>query len=152
MVHNLVTHIKRWLHPTPPAPPSDPAPSGVAPDLAALPAWVAADPLVQKYAALLGPLPWTTFPERPTDRAWPGPRPHARAPFVAAFLIKLNEDIRFMADLRTFLIEHPALIVWLGFPRRPDPTSFHGFAVAASVPDRRQFSRVLRTLAATAKP
>lgn len=147
MVHNLVTHIKRWLHPTPPAPPSDPAPSGVAPDLAALPAWVAADPLVQKYAALLGPLPWTTFPERPTDRAWPGPRPHARAPFVAAFLIKLHEDIRFMADLRTFLIEHPALVVWLGFPRRPDPTSFHGFAVAASVPDRRQFSRVLRTLA-----
>lgn len=148
MLRDLATRFNRWWRPPPPAPPALAGPTGVAPNPTALPAWVAADPLVQKYAALLGPLPWSTFPERPADRPWPGPQPQPRAPFVAAFLVKLHEDIRFMADLRAFLVEHPALVVWLGFPRRPDPASPHGFAVAASVPDRRQFSRVLRTLPA----
>jgi hypothetical protein len=43
--------------------------------LAPLPAWVEADPVVAKYRALLGSLPWADFPERPTDRAFPGPDP-----------------------------------------------------------------------------
>ncbi|NTW97779.1 MAG: hypothetical protein HGB28_04430 [Oscillochloris sp.] len=114
---------------------------------AALPAWVAADPVVQKYRALLGDLPWGQFPERPTDHPWPGPRPQPRAPFVAAFLVKLHEDKRFMRDLRTYLLEHPALVYWLGFARAPDPTALHGFDVARSVPSRRQLSSVLRHLA-----
>ena len=126
------------------APADDPFPLAH-PD-APLPAWVAADPVVQKYRALLGPLPWAQFPERPTDRPWPGPQPAPRAPFVAAFLVKLHEDKRYMADLRTYLIEHPALVYLLGFPRQPDPTAPHGFDVQASVPDRRHLSRVLRTL------
>lgn len=114
---------------------------------AVLPAWVVADPVVQKYRALLGDLPWSQFPERPTDRPWPGPRPQPRAPFVAAFLVKLQEDKRFMRDLRTYLIEHPALVYWLGFARVPDPAAPSGFDVARSVPSRRQLSSVLRHLA-----
>jgi hypothetical protein len=113
---------------------------------APLPPWVAHDPLVQKYRALIGDLPWADFPERPTDRNWPGPQPDPRAPFVAAFLVKLHEDKRFMSDLRSFLIEHPALVWWLGFARADDPTAPHGFAIAETVPKRRHFSTVLRTL------
>lgn len=113
---------------------------------ALLPAWVAADPVVQKYRALLGDLPWHQFPERPTDRAWPGPRPQPRAPFVAAYLIQLHEGKRYMSDLRTYLIEHPALVYWLGFPRVPDVASPYGFDVTATVPKRRHLSTVLRTL------
>jgi hypothetical protein len=60
--------------------------------------------------ALLGDLPWADFPECPTDRAFPGPAPEKRAPFAAAFLVKLHEDKRYMNDLRTFLVEHPALV------------------------------------------
>src|SRR4051812_46687797 len=60
-----------------------------------LPAWVADDPVVQKYRTLLGSLPWAQFPERPTNRPWPGPQPKPRAPFVAAYLVKLHEDKRF---------------------------------------------------------
>jgi hypothetical protein len=107
---------------------------------------VAHDPVVQKYRALLGSLPWHQFPERATDRPWPGPQPDARAPFVAAFLIKLHEHKRFMSKLRTYLLEHPALVYWLGFPRLSDPTAPHGFDGAASVPKRRHFSTVLRSL------
>ena len=114
--------------------------------LPALPAVIAACPVARKYHALLHPLPWHALPERPTDRPWPGPRPHARAPFVAAFLIKLHEGVPSMGRLRTWLIEHPALIWLLGFPLIPDPTAPLGFDGAASVPSATRFSRVLRAL------
>jgi hypothetical protein len=91
-------------------------------------------------------LPWADFPERATDRAWPGPDPDPRAPFVAAYLIKLHERKRFMSDLRTFLIKHPALVWWLGFERVLDPSAPFGFDVAQTVPKRRHFSTVLRSL------
>ena len=125
-------------------PPDDPLP--LAHPEVPLPAWVAQDPVVQKYRALLGMLPWQQFPERPTDRPWPGPQPDPRAPFVAAFLVKLHEDKQFMSQLRAYLVEHPALVWWLGFPRVADPAQPQGFDVARTVPTRRQFSRVLRTL------
>lgn len=113
---------------------------------APLPAWVANDPVVQKYRTLIGVLPWEQFPERPTARPWPGPRPGARAPFVAAYLVKLQEGKRWMGDLRRYLLEHPALVYWLGFPRVADPTAPHGFDLTATVPNRRHLSTVLRTL------
>jgi hypothetical protein len=133
-----------------PAPACPPVPPDVLCPLcqpaAPLPAWVQSDPLVRKYRALLGELPWADFPERPTDRPWSGPLPDPRAPFVAAFLVKLHEGKRYMSELRTFLTEHPALVYWLGFDRVPDPTAPYGFDVAASVPKRRHFSTVLRDL------
>jgi Transposase DDE domain len=132
-------------HPAcPPPSPDIPCPL-IHPD-APLPAWVADDPVVQKYRALLGDLPWQQFPERATDRPWPGPPPEPRAPFAAAYLIKLHEGKRCMSDLHRYLIEHPALVYWLGFPRIADPTAPHGFNCAASVPKRRHFSTVLRRL------
>jgi hypothetical protein len=103
-----------------PAPEPDVACPLTHPDLP-LPAWVAHDPVVAKYRTLLGTLPWHDFPERTTSRPWPGPAPDPRAPFVAAFLIKLHEHKRFMSDLHAFLVEHPALVYWLGFERVPDP-------------------------------
>ena len=112
----------------------------------ALPAWVATDPVVQQYRALIGDLPWAAFPERSTERAWPGPQPDPRAPFVAAYLVKLQEGKRFMSDLRAFLLKHPALVYYLGFKRVPDETAPYGFDVAQTVPKRRHFSTVLREL------
>lgn len=143
--NRLYATVARWRRPAQaPAPRDTPCPLAH-PDRP-LPAWVAADPVVQKYHALLGVLPWHQFPERATDRPWPGPPPDPRAPFVAAYLVKLHEGKRYMSDLRAYLTEHPALVYLLGFPRQPDPAVPHGFDVQATVPDRRQLSRVLRTL------
>jgi hypothetical protein len=134
-----------WRQPaTPPVPPDIACP--LTHPHAPLPDWVEHDPLVQQYRALLGELPWADFPERPSSRAWPGPQPDPRAPFVAAYLIKLHEGKRYMSDLRRFLMLHPALVYWLGFERVPDPAAPHGFDLAASVPKRRHFSTVLRDL------
>ncbi|MGQ9925795.1 MAG: hypothetical protein ACUVS4_02885 [Chloroflexaceae bacterium] len=127
-----------------PPPPDDPCP--LVHPAAPLPAWVADDPVVQKYRALLGDLPWAQFPERPTDHPYSGPDPALRVSFVAAYLVKLHEGKRYMSDLRAYLIEHPALVSWLGFARIPDPDAPHGFDVAATVPTRRRFSTVLRLL------
>ena len=51
-----------------------------------------------------------------------------------------------MGKLRTYLLEHPALVWSLGFPLVADPTAPLGFDVAGSVPTRRQLGRVLRDL------
>jgi hypothetical protein len=142
----------RQQPPTPasavPSPLSWPRPSlaQLARPEAQLPAFVAESAVARKYLDLLGPLDWEHFPERPTNRPWPGKTPAARAPLVAAYLIKLNEGKRYMSDLRQYLIENPALVWILGFPLVPDPAAPWGFDVAASLPDRRQLGRVLREL------
>jgi len=113
---------------------------------AVLPPFVQDCPVAQKYRHLLADLAWAQFPERPTNRAWPGPQPAPRAPFVAAYLVKLEEGHRYMADLRTYLVEHPALVWLLGFPLVPSATTPWGFDVAASLPTAKHFGRVLREL------
>jgi hypothetical protein len=51
-----------------------------------------------------------------------------------------------MPALRRYLLDHPALVWLLGFTLKAEPSSPFGFDVAASVPTRRQFNRVLRDL------
>jgi hypothetical protein len=110
------------------------------------PHFVVECPVTQKYLRLLGPLDWGNFPERPSNRAWPGPRPLLRAPFVAAYLIKLDQQKRYMSDLRAYLLEHPPLVWALGFPLTPSETYSWGFDLEASLPTPRLFLAVLRKL------
>lgn len=111
-----------------------------------LPRFVADCAVAHKYLELLGPLDWANFPERETHRAWPGPTPAPRAPFVASYLVKLHEGKRYMSNLRDYLVEHPALVWILGFPLTPSDQFAWGFDVEASLPTARHFGRVLRTL------
>jgi hypothetical protein len=111
-----------------------------------LPRFVADDALARKYLDLLGPLNWDAFPQRDPHRPWPGPEPMPREPFVAAYLVKLDQNIRYMTHLRTFLVRHPPLVWILGFPLISCDDSPWGFDADASVPSARQLSRVLRTL------
>lgn len=111
-----------------------------------LPRFVTECAVACKYLELLGPLDWANFPERDPHRAWPGPTPAPRAPFVASYLVKLHEGKVYMSDLRTYLVEHPALVWVLGFPLQPSDQFPWGFAVEASLPTARHLGRVLRTL------
>lgn len=111
-----------------------------------LPQFVQDCGVAQRYLTLLGPLDWDHFPERDPRRPWPGFTPCARAPFVAAFLVKLDQQKRYMSNLRDYLVDHPALIWILGFPLQPDPSFPWGFDPQASVPDKRLFLTILRTL------
>jgi hypothetical protein len=151
--NRLARALARLRRPAPASPPPPPVPCRSRPNLhclaqanTVLPAFVVADPVARKYLDLLGPLDWEHFPERPTNHPWPGPPPAPRAPYVAAYLVKLNEGLRSMGHLRRYLVEHPALVWLLGFPLVADPAAPHGFDVERSLPSRRQLGRVLREL------
>lgn len=147
-VNWLTGWLNTWIVSSAPSQPllTRPHLAALAQDESCLPQFVRDCPVAQKYLHLLGALDWANFPERPGGRAWPGPQPHPRAPFVAAYLVKLHEHKTYMSNLRTFLVEHPALVWLLGFELAPDPAAPHGFDVEASVPSRKQLGRVLRDL------
>ncbi len=110
-----------------------------------LPRFVQESAVAMRYLRLLGPLNWTQFPERDLNTPWPiTPVPYA--PFVAACLVKLNEQHVYMSQLHDYLVEHPALTWILGFPLVPSRHYPWGFDVQASLPTARHFTRLLRKI------
>lgn len=111
-----------------------------------LPRFVQESAAAQKYLELLGGLAWDAFPE--ADPAGPkrGPVPAPRAPFVAAYLIKLDKGLKSMPKLCEYLIENPALVWILGFGLEPSPVYSWGFDVASSLSQPRHYNRILRKL------
>ena len=111
-----------------------------------LPAFVQASPVAMKYLGLLGSLDWDHLPERPDNRFSPDIRALPYAPFLAACLVKIDQHLPYMADLRDYLVENPALLWVLGFPLKASRQYPWGFDAQASLPTHRHFSRLLRTL------
>lgn len=121
--------------------PASPGPPG--------PAWEAArarDPVVRRYRALFAVLDWSAVPDRDARRPWPGRPPHPTAAYVKALLVKICEGKPFVTDLRAFLVEHPWLVLELGFRPVLDPAAPDGFAVERTVPGARWLRRQQQTL------
>lgn len=95
------------------------------------------DPVVQRYRAFFALLDWSQVPDRDPTRPWPGAAPHPRSAYVKALLVKLCEHKEYCTQLRTFLIEHPLLVLELGFRPVPDPSRAYGFDVERTVPGDR---------------
>ncbi len=113
-----------------------PGPPGPAP-------WEAArdrDPVVQRSRAVFALLDWAAVPGRDPRRPWPGRSPHPVAAYVKALLVKLCEGKPFVTDLRTFLVDHPLLVLEVGFRPVLDPAEPYGI--------RRGADRAGRALAA----
>lgn len=110
-----------------------------------LPRSVAEIPVVQRTLELLGPLDWTAFPERNLRRRWCQPAV-SYAAFAGAMLVKLNEGLDSMGDLRQYLIEHPGLLPLLGFRVTHSRTHLCGFDPQASLPTQRHLTRMLREM------
>lgn len=109
-----------------------------------LPRFVRECPVAMKYLHLVGALDWSRFPERDLGTDWGRPTvPFAS--FVAACLIKLDQRLVYMAHLREYLLEHPALVRVLSFPLVPCRRYPWGFDVDASLPTARHLTRMLRT-------
>lgn len=111
-----------------------------------LPRRVRDSAVAMNYLHLLGPLAWHRFPQRANNRPWPGPVPHSPVPYVAAFLVRLDQGHSSMAQLRRYLVDHPSLTWVLGFPLVPSAHFPCGFDVDASLPTAHRFSRILRYL------
>lgn len=104
------------------------------------------DPVVQRYRAFFAQLDWSQVPERAPTHPWPGSAPHPRAAYIKALLVKLCEDKEYITQLRTFLLEHPALVLELGFRPVLDPTQPAGWDVARTVPGARWLRHQQQTL------
>jgi hypothetical protein len=111
----------------------------------ALPQFVQASPIALRYWRLLHPLNWRDFPERDLETPWARPA-SPYAPFVAACLVKLDQRFVSMAQLRGYLVDHPALVWVLGFPLVPCKTAPCGFDVDQSLPTARHLTRMLRRI------
>jgi hypothetical protein len=92
------------------------------------------DTIVQRYRSFFALLDWAQVPERASDHPWPGSAPHPESAYVKALLVKLCEQKAYLTDLRRFLIEHPLLVLELGFQPVLDPTQRYGFDLEQSVP------------------
>jgi hypothetical protein len=110
-----------------------------------LPGYAAETPVVQRTLELLGLLDWTHFPERNLLRHWCQPAV-SYAAFAGAILIKLNEGLVSMGDLRQYLVEHPGLIPLLGFRVIRSTTHPWGFDPQRSLPTQRHLTRLLREM------
>lgn len=115
----------------------------VKPDI--LPDWVRNAPVAMRYLQFLGPLAWHRVPTRSCATP-PQCTPLPYGAFLAACLVKIDQQISSMARLRQYLVEHPALTWLLGFPLVPSQAAPWGFDVEASLPTARHFTRMLRTL------
>jgi hypothetical protein len=104
------------------------------------------DPVCQRYRAVFDCLEWSVVPERDAQRPWPGSAPHPQAAYIKALLVKLCEGKPCITQLRTFLIEHPLLVLELGFRPVRDTTQPYGFKVAQTVPCERWLREKQRTL------
>lgn len=92
------------------------------------------DPICQRYRAFFTQLDWSLVAPRDPRRAWPGAEPHPPDAYVKALLVKLCEEKPFITDLRRFLVEHPLLVLELGFRPVRDPREPYGFDVEQTVP------------------
>ena len=148
----IVSHLRplmhipaccRWALPHRPPPPQRPSLHHLAQNPASLPLFVRESSIAMRYLHLLGPLAWHRFPERDLETDWGIPTlPYG--PFVAACLVKLDQQLPYMSNLRQYLVDHPALTWVLGFPLVPSHQYAWGFDVDASLPTQRHFTRMLR--------
>lgn len=111
-----------------------------------LPPFIRRCGVAMNYLELLRPLDWENLPWRDNRRPYPGPVPLSPLPYIAAFLVKLDQQQRTMGQLRQYLVDHPSLTWVLGFPLQMCLSAPHGFDVAASLPSPARFSYVLRSL------
>lgn len=86
-----------------------------------------------KYLRLLAVLDWSSLPDRVAG-CYRGVKPRTRIPYVAAYLVKLDQGLRSMGALNDYLNMHPTLAGLLGFgPKVP-------------LPSEREWARILRTM------
>jgi hypothetical protein len=108
-----------------------------------------ADPVADRWQAFFAPLDWTLV-DAPSAPKWrPGPTPHPPSAYLKAFIIKAHERLGSIPRLRRYLVEHPALVLALGFRPVPDPTQPGGVDIARTVPGERWLRHQQQHLATT---
>jgi hypothetical protein len=110
-----------------------------------LPRFVRRSALAVHAYRLLSPIDWAALPERNLSRNY-GQSTVPYASFVAACLVKIDQRLVYISDLRRFLVEHPALCWLLGFPMPTCIGCPSSAQVDACLPTQRHLTRMLHQI------
>src|SRR5204863_10201089 len=103
-----------------------------------------ADPVVQRYRARFALFDWSTI-DAPRPRG-PGRPAHPASAYLKAALVRISEHLLTTPRWRAYLLDHPLLVLELGFRPHLDLGQPYGFDVAKTVPSIRHLNSILRTL------
>ncbi len=143
-MHNPVEIIKRWRH-IHTLQSEKPRAVRLHQSIETLPKFVRDCPISMRYYHLLRLLNWSQFPERDFSQDYlREPIPYST--FAGAYLVKLNQELRYLSQLHQYLVEHPGLIWLLGFPLCVSTSHPTGFNPDASLPTARHFTQMIRKL------
>jgi len=104
----------------------------------------AVDPIVQRYRARFTLFDWSDI-DPPAQRG-PGRPAHPQSAYLKAALVRINEHLLSTPRWRAYLLDHPLLVLELGFRPHLDLRQPYGFDVAKTVPSIRHLNFILRTL------
>lgn len=97
---------------------------------------MAHDPVVAKYRDLFALFDWSVVERWQAQRPARSHHGHPISAYLKAFLIRINQGFLYSSQLRQFLLEHPLLIITLGFQLELDPAAPYGFDADKTLPCR----------------
>ena len=103
-----------------------------------------ADPVVQRYRHLFALFDWSVVD--PVATTGPGRPAHPLSAYVKALLVRIAEHLSSTPRWRAYLLDHPLLVLELGFRPHLDLGMAYGFRVETTVPCVRHLNTVLRNL------
>ena len=103
-----------------------------------------ADPVVLRYRARFALFDWSGID--PPHQRGPGRPGHPTSAYLKAALVRINEHLASTPRWRAYLLDHPLLVLELGFRPHVDLRQPYGFDVATTVPSIRHLNTILRTL------
>jgi hypothetical protein len=122
-------------------------PASVRFDQSTMASLLSVDPLVQEYRAFFSLLDWSVVEHWQAQRsACCGSHGHPLTAYIKAFLLRIKEGLIYAKQLRTFLLNHPLLVIELGFNLELDESADYGFDVQRTLPCRYWFGEKLRQL------
>jgi hypothetical protein len=116
-------------------------------DQSTMTALLSHDPLVADYRAFFAELDWSVVERWQAQRSpFYGSHGHPLSAYLKAFLVRIQEGLRYAKQLRAFLLKHPLLVIELGFQLVLDTNQPYGFDVEATLPTRFWLGEKLRQL------
>src|SRR5712692_5749344 len=94
-----------------------------------------ANAVVQRYRRLFALFDWSAID--PPHKRGPGNPGHPKSAYLKALLVRIGEHLSSTPRWRAYLLDHPLLVLELGFRPHLDFTEPYGFRVDKTVPSVR---------------
>jgi hypothetical protein len=102
------------------------------------------DPVVQRYRTRFALFDWSSID--PPHKRGPGNPGHPKSAYLKAALVRIGEHLGSTPRWRAYLLDHPLLVLELGFRPYVDLRQPYGFDVSKTVPSVRHLNHMLQSL------